>query len=68
MSAIGNNINQNVYRAELHELNDEQSLLNVQEELAKPKRSINGRLFGRGRRRRDILLCLLIQCAAEHNP
>ena len=35
MSAIGNNLNQIVYRAELHGLTDEQALLSVQEEFAK---------------------------------
>ena len=37
MSAIGININQITYRAELHELNDEQALLSMQEEFAKLK-------------------------------
>ena len=42
MSAIGNNLNQIVYRAELHELTDEQALLNVQEEFAKLKQQMEG--------------------------
>ena len=37
MSAIGININQITYRAEFHELNDEQALLSMQEEFAKLK-------------------------------
>ena len=37
MSAIGNNINQMAYRAELNELTDEQALLSMQEEFAKLK-------------------------------
>ena len=40
MSAIGNNINQIAYRAELHELTDEQALLSVQEEFAKLKQQM----------------------------
>ena len=42
MSAIGNNINQIVYMAELHGLTDEQALLSVQEEFAKLKQQIEG--------------------------
>ena len=40
MSAIGNNINQITYRAELHGLADEQALLSVQEEFAKLKQQM----------------------------
>ena len=40
MSAIGNNLNQIVYRAELHGLTDEQALLSVQEEFAKLKQQM----------------------------
>ena len=42
MSAIGNNINQIVYMAELHGLTDEQALLSVQEEFAKLKQQMEG--------------------------
>ena len=37
MSAIGNNINQMAYRANLHRLTDKQALLGMQEEFAKLK-------------------------------
>ena len=42
MSTIGNNINQITYRAELHELTDEQALLSVQEEFAKLRQKMEG--------------------------
>ena len=35
MSAVGNNINQIAHRANIHGLTDKQTLLNVQQELAK---------------------------------
>ena len=40
MSALGNNLNQIVYRAELHELTDKQALLGMQEEFAKLKQKM----------------------------
>ena len=40
MSAIGNNLNQIVYRAELHGLTDEPTLLGVQEEFEKLKQKM----------------------------
>ena len=42
MSAIGNNINQIAYRANLHGLTDEQALLSVQEEFAKLRQKMEG--------------------------
>ena len=42
MSAIGNNLNQITYRAELHGLTDEQALLSMQEEFAKLKQQMEG--------------------------
>lgn len=42
MSAIGNNLNQIVYRASLHGLADEQVLLDMQEEFAKLKQQMEG--------------------------
>ena len=42
MSAIGNNLNQIVYRAKLHGLTDEQALLSVQDEFAKLKQRMEG--------------------------
>ena len=42
MSAIGNNINQIVYRASLHGLADEQVLLGMQEEFEKLKQKMEG--------------------------
>ena len=40
MSAIGNNINQMAYRANLHRLTDKQALLGMQEEFAKLKQKM----------------------------
>ena len=40
MSAIGNNINQMAYRANLHGLTDKQALLSMQEEFAKLKQQM----------------------------
>ena len=40
MSAIGNNINQMAYRANLHGLTDKQALLGMQEEFAKLKQQM----------------------------
>ena len=40
MSAIGNNLNQIVYRAKLHGLTDEPTLLGVQEEFEKLKQKM----------------------------
>ena len=42
MSAIGNNLNQMVYRANIHGLADEQDLLSVEEEFAKLKQQMEG--------------------------
>ena len=40
MSAIGNNINQMTYRANLHGLTDKQALLSMQEEFSKLKQKM----------------------------
>ena len=40
MSAIGNNINQIAYRANLHGLTDKQALLSMQEEFSKLKQKM----------------------------
>ena len=42
MSAIGNNINQMAYRANLHGFTDKQALLGMQEEFAKLKQQMEG--------------------------
>lgn len=41
MSAIGNNINQIAHRANIHGLTDKQTLLNVQQELAKIRQKMD---------------------------
>ena len=41
MSAVGNNINQIAHRANIHGLTDKQTLLNVQQELAKIRQKMD---------------------------